>query len=100
MLNIYILTLHLLTFQSQQDLSCWSGQTSTICTHGSESTCSCGAPVLRYYYLQNLEVDLADAVAEADDAQEDVDQDRPSAAKFDLLVETGSCELGLRYPNL
>ena len=49
-------------------------------------------------YLRNLEVDLADAAA--DDAQEDAEEDRPSEAKFDLSVETGSCELGLRYPTL
>ncbi len=51
-------------------------------------------------YLQNLEVDLSDAAAEADDALEDMDEDSLSAAKFDLLVETNSCELGLRYPTL
>jgi hypothetical protein len=45
-------------------------------------------------------VDLADAAAEADDALEDVDEDQLSADKLDLLVETGSCELGLRYPTL
>ena len=32
--------------------------------------------------------------------QEDAEEDRPSEAKFDLSVETGSCELGLRYPTL
>jgi hypothetical protein len=61
---------------------------------GSENTCSCWAPQLP----TNLEADLADAATAEDDASEE--EDHPSGAKFDSLVETGSSELGIRYPTL
>jgi len=49
-------------------------------------------------YLRTLEADLADAATAEDDASEE--EDHPSGAKIDSLVETGSSELGIRYPTL
>ena len=41
---------------------------------------------------------ILDSAAEKDDTPGE--EDPPTGAKFDTLVETGSSELGLRYPTL
>ena len=48
-------------------------------------------------YLQSLEEDLRDAADEEDAGEE---EDPPTGAKCDRLVETGSSELGLRFSTL
>ena len=49
-------------------------------------------------YLKSLDKDLADAAAEEHDAPEE--DEHPTGAKVDTLVETGSSELWLHYPTL
>ncbi len=41
--------------------------------------------------------DLAEAAAVEDDASQE--EDNPTSAKLDVLVQTGSSELGLRFPT-
>ena len=51
-------------------------------------------------YLRSLDVDLADAEAAEHDASEEEEEDRPTSTKWDSLIETGSSELGIRFPTL
>ncbi len=50
------------------------------------------------YDIKSLDEDLADAAAEEHDAPEE--DEHPTGAKNDTLVEIGSSELGLHYPTL
>ena len=49
-------------------------------------------------YLQGLEEDLKDAAAEEDEAPRE--EDPVTDEQLETMVETGSSELGLRYPTL